>query len=379
MCGVRVLIITESFLPHMNGVTGTVLHVTDYLQRHGFPTAVIAPGSRPEHADVDGLLVHRLRSIAMPGYPQVRVSTALGSTVARAIHAERPDVVHLASPLLLGWHAVKACQQLGIPTVAVYQTDIPEYASRYGMPGLEAVAWSHVARLHRRATLTLAPSTHSTRQLEAAGVPRVARWGRGVDTELFTPGRRDPLWRARIAPAGERIIGYVGRLAPEKQVADLRALADIPGTVLVVIGDGPDRSRLQAELPSARFLGHLSGPHLARAVASLDVFVHPGESETFCQTIQEAHASGVPVVSVGSGGPVDLVDGGRDGWLYTPGNLREGRARLRDLVGDPRKAHAMGAAGRAKVEHRTWGAVCAQLVGYYQQAMASSDATMRTR
>src|SRR5699024_4431555 len=144
-----------------------------------------------------------------------------------------------------------------------------------------------------------------------------------------------------VAP-GERIIGYVGRLAPEKQGEDLRALNDIPGARLVIVGDGPERERLARELPGAVFTGFLGGDDLGRAVASFDVFVHPGEAETFCQTVQEALASGVPVVATGSGGPIDLVRSSTDGWLYTPGDLDDMRSRVVDLLGDDAKRASFG-------------------------------------
>ena len=264
-----------------------------------------------------------------------------------------PDVVHLASPFVLGWQGVCAADALRIPTVAIYQTDVVAYTAKYGMPQATTFAAGHVTRLHRRATLTLAPSSSSIEQLESLGVDRLRRWGRGVDAERFRPERRSDAWRERVAP-GELIVGYVGRLAPEKQVEDLRALADLPGARLVIVGDGPARAAQQRLMPNAVFLGHLSGDALGEAVASFDVFVHPGESETFGQTIQEALASGVPVVATGRGGPVDLVRSSVDGWLYRPGDLDDLRARVADLLGDAAKRRAFAAAARESVRERTW-------------------------
>jgi phosphatidylinositol alpha 1,6-mannosyltransferase len=364
---VRVALLAESFLPHMNGVTGSVLQILRHLAAEGHETLVIAPRSGDIDADLHGARTELLRSVPLPSYPEVRVVFARAARLAAILREFAPDVVHLASPFVLGWQGVAAADALRVPSVAVYQTDVVAYAEKYGMPRATALVGRHIARLHRRATLTLAPSSASLRQLEDLGVDRLRRWGRGVDTERFGPQRRREDWRARVAP-GKTIVGYVGRLAPEKQVTDLAAIADLPGTQLVIVGGGPARDALERTLPSALFTGHLSGVELAETVVSFDVFVHPGESETFGQTIQEALASGVPVVATGVGGPVDLVRSSIDGWLYRPGDLRDLRARVEDLVGDDGKRRAFAAAARESVRDRTWAAVCAQLVAHYAEA-----------
>jgi phosphatidylinositol alpha 1,6-mannosyltransferase len=342
-----------------------VLHARQHLEEQGHETLVVAPG--PAGHDAPDSAV-RIASLPLPSYPEVRVALAPVRSIRRIIEGFRPDVVHLASPFVLGWQALLAADALGLPAVAVYQTDVVSYAERYGLPGAAAAAASHVARLHRRATLTLSPSSAALRQLEGLGVDRIAHWGRGVDAERFSPARRSGAWRERVAP-GERIVGYVGRLAPEKQVEDLRALAGLAGTRVVVVGDGPERERLARLLPDAVFTGFLGGDELAEALASFDVFVHPGESETFCQSVQEALASGVPVVATGRGGPLDLVRSSRDGWLYRPGDLDDLRARVVDLLGDEAKRRSFGEAARAGIRERTWPALTEQLLGHYREAI----------
>ncbi|GAA1947775.1 GDSL-type esterase/lipase family protein [Microbacterium deminutum] len=364
----RVALLAESYLPHMNGVTNSVLQVLRHLEREGHETLVIAPHAA-QAPDVSGTRAELLRSVPVPSYPEVRVVFARAAYLTRLVGEFRPDVLHLASPFILGWQGLAAADALRVPAVAVYQTDMVAYAERYRIAGASPLVAAHVARLHRRATLTLAPSSASELQLAALGVDRVRRWGRGVDAVRFDPQRRSPELRARLAPDGRLLVGYVGRLAPEKQVEDLRAIAGIPGIRLVIVGDGPSRAQLEQELPDAAFLGFLAGDALAEAVASLDVFVHPGESETFCQGVQEALASGVPVVATGRGGPLDLVRSSIDGWLYRPGDLVDLRSRVADLVGDAGKRRAFGAAARESVHTRTWEALGHQLVGHYEDAV----------
>lgn len=363
----------------MNGVTGSVLQILRHLEQRGHDAHVVAPAAVGMPEAVSGAPIDAIPSLALPGYRNVRVGTSSANRVAASLRRFQPDVVHLASPFALGWRGVLAAERLGVASIAAYQTDVAAYTERYRVAGTTGIAQTHIARLHRRATMTLAPSAESAQQLADLGVDRVRRWGRGVDAERFRPDRRDPSLRAEWN--ADVVVGYVGRLAPEKQVEDLRAVSDLPGTRLVIVGDGPSRGRLEALLPNALFLGHLDGPALAAAMASFDLFVHPGESETFGQTLQEAHASGVPVIATGRGGPLDLVRMGIDGWLYRPGDLEDLRMRVADLAGDARKRRAFGEAGREAVQSRSWESVCDQLLEHFEEArvLHRADSGSRAR
>ncbi|MHA7177771.1 glycosyltransferase family 4 protein [Arthrobacter sp. Sr24] len=370
----KIAIIAESFLPEMNGVTHSLLKILQYLDARGDEVLVIAPSTLQDAPRVvEGATVRRLPAIALTGYRNIRIAVGGVRRVKLLLAEFNPDVVHLASPFVLGWRAVRAAAALGIPTVAIYQTDVPGYAGKYGLTYLENWAWQRVERIHTAATTTLAPSTDSVHKLRGHGIPRVQLWRRGVDTERFHPNKRSAEFRAEVAPGCTKIIGYVGRLALEKQVQDLAVLADIPDCQLVIVGDGPQRAALEDALPHAHFTGFLGGEDLAVAMASFDLFVHPGELETFCQTIQEAMASGVPVVATGRGGPVDLVDSSRTGWLYTPGNLHELRTYAVDLMGDDAKRAAFAAAAFQQVQGRSWAVVGDQLMDHYVHAIAAGS------
>ena len=179
-----------------------------------------------------------------------------------------------------------------------------------------------------------------------------------------------PAQRAKYAEADEKLVVYAGRLAPEKQVADLQVIHDMPGVRLLVVGDGPERDALRRAMPRARFAGFRTGTDLAAHLASADLFIHPGELETFGQTIQEAMASGLPVIAPRRGGPIDLVTPSRTGWLYTPGMLDELREHAADLLFDDAKRAAFGRAALETVRKRTWPVLAEQLRGYYGTAIA---------
>jgi phosphatidylinositol alpha 1,6-mannosyltransferase len=228
-----------------------------------------------------------------------------------------------------------------------------------------------VGRIHRRADRTLVPSRASWDQLAALGVTDLHLWRRGVALDVFGPQHRVPALNARWTrrEPGSLAVGYVGRLAPEKQVRRLAEVAAVPGTRLVVVGDGPSRASLERHLPGAAFTGMLRGQELAHVFASLDVFVHPGESETYCQTVQEAQASGVPVVAPAAGGPLDLVDHGRDGLLYDPADPTSLRTAVARLVGDVELRRRLASAGLATVGERTWASVVDQLIDVHYPAV----------
>ncbi|UXY34652.1 glycosyltransferase family 4 protein [Streptomyces albidocamelliae] len=367
----RVVIVTESFPPDVNGVAHCAFQTARHLVDRGHLPLVVAPATAPgSPPDTDAPCpVVRVPSLPLPGYPQVRVALP-SRRLAAALTEHRADVVHLASPFVLGVRGMAAAARLGIPAVAVYQTDLAGYARTYMGAG-EAAAWRRIRSVHSAADLTLAPSSAALDDLEAHGVPQVRLWPRGVDTVRFRPEHRDASLRRELAPNGELIVGYVGRLAPEKHVELLAGVDAMPGVRLVVVGDGPSRPQLTEALPGAVFLGRRTGGELARIFASLDLFVHTGPFETFCQTVQEAMASGVPVVAPAVGGPLDLVAHGRTGLLVPPRDAAAVHDAVRELAADPARRAAYGTAARAMVEGRTWAAVGDRLIAHYDDVLAT--------
>lgn len=383
----------------MNGVTNSVLHVLAHLRRRGDEVTIIAPSgsildsnpldeSLPDQPELcHGYPVLRVPSLPLPEYPKVRVAAGFVMRIRHLLEQLQPDVVHIASPFVLGWRAIQAASALGLPTVSIYQTEVPTYAARYRIPWAEELLWNHVQRMHQSSTLTLVPSSFCKQQLRDRGIQRLKTWRRGVDVEQFSPERRCDQLRQQIsghAPGTplsgqKKLIGFVGRLASEKQVEDLAILDNLPDARLVIIGNGPQEQSLRKVLPNAYFAGFQAGADLGKYVASLDVFVHPGEAETFCQTIQEAFAAAVPVVAVARGGPLDLVDPGRTGWLYEPGELDQLRAGVEHLVGDDAARSAFAAAAHRDVQGRTWEAISNQLIGHYARAVDVNERLQAAR
>jgi phosphatidylinositol alpha 1,6-mannosyltransferase len=366
----RVAVVAESFLPTGNGVTTSVCRTLEHLARRGHEAIVICPGPAPE--SFAGAPVIGVPSISYRQFPVGLPS----SKVMRTLSSFAPDVVHVASPFILGAAGVTAASQLGVPTVAVFQTDVAGFARRHHARLLHGATWRWIRRIHEQADLTLAPSSSAIEELRGHAVPRLALWQRGVDGERFTPRRRNTpaveKLRARLAPNGEVLVGYVGRLAPEKRVERLAALAGLNGIKLVLIGDGTLRRSLERKLgpTGATFLGWLDGDELADAYAALDLFVHTGTEETFGQTLQEAMASGVPVVAPAAGGPLDLVAPGLNGLLYPGEDTAAMRNAVASLVADREQRRWMGTAARVGVERSTWEQLGDELIGHYRSVLS---------
>jgi phosphatidylinositol alpha 1,6-mannosyltransferase len=370
---VRVAIVAESFLPNVNGVTNSVLRVMEHLRHHGHEVLVVAPDTprgEPSADRVhDGVRVHRVPSRMFPKI----TSLPLGVPRPRMVGVLRgfdPDIVHLASPALLGWGGMHAARYLGVPTVAIFQTDVAGFAQSYGIGFTARAAWSWTRMVHSRVDRTLAPSTAAMENLVAHRIPRVHKWARGVDIAGYAPSARDEQLRRQWSPDGKPIVGFVGRLAPEKHVERLAVLARRDDLQLVIVGDGVDRTKLETALPTAIFTGALYGQQLATAYASMDVFVHPGEHETFCQAVQEAMASGLPVVAPDAGGPRDLVTPMHTGLLLPVSQFEARLSESVDHLIAERTRYSVAA--RRSVLNRTWPAVCDQLLGHYDAVMGEA-------
>ena len=363
------LVVTESFLPQVNGVTNSVCRVLEHLSADGHEAHVVAPSGPPSYA---GAAVHRARSLSLPQYADFPIAMAGRPWLRRMLRRIRPDVVHLASPALMGLRAAEVAREMGIPVVAIYQTDLIGFAERYRVPGARHAMETLTRRIHQGVDRTLAPSTASVAQLAHLGCDGLWLWPRGVDGTLFHPDKRSEERRRELLAGARILVGFVGRLAPEKELRLLRATCDLPGVQVVLVGGGPEESALRAALPRATFAGVLHGEELARTVASCDVVVHPGRHETFCQAVQEALASGVPVVAADAGGPRDLVDPGRNGALFTPGDGEALAAHVDALAADAGERRRLGLAARASVDQRTWPCVNAQLVEHYRDVVTAA-------
>lgn len=366
----RVAIVTENFLPKLDGVTRTLAMTLEHLRRRGHRALVLGPTSSLRR--YAGALVLRAPGIPLPFYPELRLLFP-PRRFKHALARFRPDVVHVVDPMAMGAAGISWARKLGVPVLSTYHTNLAAYCAHYGFAKLEAPTWAYRRFLHNQCALTLCPSPSTASQLIRRGFDRVGVWPRGVDATLFRPDRRSEEWRRSVSGSDRaNIVLYVGRLSQEKNLdllVESYTSLRRPDTRLVLVGDGPARGELEQRLTGERvtFTGYLRGEQLATAYASADVFAFPSETETFGQVVFEALASGLPVVARDAEGVCDLVTHGETGHLVSANDPILFAEALHSLLGDEERRRRMGARGRIIAERNTWERVLDRLMETYRE------------
>ena len=335
----RVLYCTDTYPPQINGVSIVTAVSVAGLSQAGWECAVAAPryptalhaGRTPGAAmPVADVAVHSFPSIAAPFYPEIRLARPRVSELAGVLAEFRPDLVHCQTEFGIGWAGKAAAERAGIPVVTSYHTDFGRYTEAYGAGWLRGMVTRYLSRFHRGSRRVYTPSSVAREDLLRMGVFEVEVWGRGVDTELFHPGRRSDALRAALGMGSRFTFLYVSRLAAEKradQVVDAFRLASelVPQGVihLIIAGTGPREAELRAAAPpGVTFLGLLDRRgRLPDLYANCDAFVFASVTETLGLVVLEAMASGLPVLAVPAGGVRDHLRDGRNGMACQEGDV----------------------------------------------------------
>lgn len=323
-----VALVTETFPPEINGVAMTLGRLTDGLRRRGHEVQVIRPRQRGDDAPgtTGGPSEILVPGLPIPRYPELRMGLARTETLVRAWTRQRPDVVHVATEGPLGWAALSAARRLGIPLSSTYHTHFDAYTRHYGLGWLKNAVTAYLRHFHNRTQATLVPTRDLAQTLAGEGFQRLGVLARGVDTALFRPDRRSGALRAAWGTSDDTpVVLYAGRLAPEKNLPLLeQAFAAIrlvrPEARLLLVGDGPERRRLQERHPDGIFAGMRRGEDLAAHYASADIFLFPSLTETFGNVVGEALASGLAVVAFRRAAAAELIRDGENGRLAPEGD-----------------------------------------------------------
>ena len=310
-----VLIVTDAWYPQINGVVRTLDKTAEELRKLGIEVHFITPAD--------------YRTVPMPGYSEIGLSLTTRGPVVRRVEELRPEAIHIATEGPLGWIVRRYCLRNGIPFTTAYHTQFPEYV-RARIPFPLWASYGIVRTFHRPAAACLVGTPYIRAVLAERGLTNVEVWTKGVDTELFSPSRREKL------PYPGPVFLYVGRVAVEKNVEAFLTL-DLPGTKLVV-GDGPSLKAMKAAYPAVHFLGARHGEDLARLFASADVFVFPSRTDTFGLVLLEALASGTPVAAYPVTGPIDVIGKAPVGVLDN--DLRAAALKALEVSRDASRAYA---------------------------------------
>jgi glycosyltransferase involved in cell wall biosynthesis len=375
----RSLVFTDTFA-ETNGVAGTMRWLAGAGAAEEASLAVVT--AHPGDQQLPGVIsLDTNWTLKLPVYESIELRFPLLTKVLSRVEAERPDVIHIATPGPIGLCGLAAAKLLGLPLVGSYHTELGPYALHLTKDALVADSFAvYVDWFYRQCDLVLAPTHAVGAELERRGLQgRVQVWGRGVDSAHFNPARRHAELREELLGGGDVLLLSVGRVSNEKRVDVLleafrRLRAELPGVRLVVVGDGPARETLQERAPSgATFLGELRGDALADLYASADIFCFPSTTDTFGQVLLEAGASGLPVVAAAAGGAPELVQHGSTGLLVPPDDVGSFRDAIHTLAISPLARERIGRAARASACGRDWTRSLQELQASYRSAVAWED------
>ncbi|RXE48268.1 glycosyltransferase family 4 protein [Chromohalobacter israelensis] len=356
----RVALVSETWTPEINGVAHTLGHLAQYLVTRGVTLQLVRP--RPQQGGREGRAERdvQVRAFSLPGYAGVYVGAPDWRRLSRLWRQSRPDVVYIATEGPLGWAALATARHLAIPVVGGFHTNFDQYAANYHLRALSGLVTAGLRYFHNHCRLTLVPTHVQAERLRQRGFHHVDVLGRGIDAGRFSPSWRDAQLRARWGADDHRPVAlYAGRLAAEKNTRLLvRAIREMqhvqPDVIPVLVGDGPERQRLERQLPDAVFTGFLTGEALAQHYASADMFLFPSHSETYGNVVPEAMASGLPVVAFDQAAASELITDGGEGRLIDATADDSFVQAAVDLCLQPASRARMGRAAREKVAHQSW-------------------------
>lgn len=370
----RLLVVTETYPPEINGVAMTTGRMVSGLRARGHWVGLVRP--RRHDADAGGGEEWTVPGWSLPNYPDVKLGMPVWRRLSKLMRTQFPDVVHVVTEGPLGWAAVLTARSLGLPVTSGYHTHFDQYSGHYGLRWLAPLVTRSLDALHRRCAATLVPAPELALTLSGRGIPNVQVVGRGVDTTLFNPERRSSALRQSWGMGDNDLAClYVGRLAPEKNLDMVVRTHDAitqaqPNTRMVWVGDGPAMEHLRATHPHHIFAGSRTGEDLATHYASADLFLFASLSETWGNVLGEAMASGLGVVAYSRAAAVSLIRHGENGVSVPPGDEAAFLEGATALVADGGLRSRLGRRAVQDMSDNAWATVIGQLETVLEQARA---------
>lgn len=376
MKDLRVAIFTGNYNHIRDGVSLTLNRLVAHLEKRNVPVIVYGPTNDEPAIQHNGEFIS-VPSIPMPGRPEYRVTIGFPQEAQKRLREFDPTLIHIATPDLLGFRAMRFAQMNNIQIVASYHTHFTSYLKYYNMEMLEVLGWKYLSWFYSQCKHIYVPSSSMADELREHQISDGLRiWARGVDTDLFSPNRRSMQWRRKMGIEDDQVIvTFVSRLVWEK---DLQTVVDTlkklypkyPNLKVMIVGDGPAKNELMHMMPQAVFTGFLSGEELATAYASSDIFFFPSDTETFGNVTLEAMSSGVPAVVADATGSKSLVEHGVNGLLCPPKKTVLFAQAIGQLIEDPVTRLKMSEVARQKALPYSWDIINDGLLSNYYEALA---------
>ncbi len=371
----RIAYFTESLPPNTDGVSHTLVKLDHFLNKKEHEHCFISP-FKPSSPEPLSDLVKQTRFLHFPLYPKYRISLPMISGIYTYLDDFEPDLVHVMSLTPLCIFGIFYAKRKKIPVVGSYHTHFVAYFKYYNIGFLEGLGWHYLRWFYSRCSQVYVPSRSIMYELRQHGVRKVVHLPHGIDVQCFAPKYRSKQLRAKLSPAGQPLLLYVGRLVKEKDLDDLVAAYQILYKQgfrfkLAFAGEGPMRDGLAQQLPDSHFTGMITGKRLSQWYASADLFVFPSTTETFGLVVQEAFASGLPVVSVRRGGVKSLIRPGQNGLLAAPNDPADLAAKVQYLLERPQLRSQMGKRARQLVLTYSWKNVYSRLLQNYHTLLSA--------
>ena len=367
----RIAIVTETFVPATDGICTRLANHVVCLRDLCHEVIVISPDLGIDQ--YKGIPVYGLEAISVPVYGSR--PWGLPSRKVKNIFSQfKPDVVHAVNPILLGTSAVYYANKMDIPLMTSYHTHLPNYLDHYNMSVLKPLLWDYIRYWHTKSSLNITVSSSLMQELNAIQIPTQYVLPRGVDIEERSPEYFDQALYDELTfnDPNNKLLVYIGRLALEKDIDHLSAILDARDDIcLTIIGDGPDRERLQEVFQGTKttFQGFKHGVELSKAFATGDALVFPSTSETFGLVISEAMASGLPVIAAQSSPTIEQVEHMKTGIIYDSNNSKSLLEAIQ-FIDNPLLMQSISLKARTEAQKYTWDHATTTLLSYYNETIA---------
>lgn len=367
----RIAIFTDTFLPEINGVTKTLSKMKKYMDEQEIEYKFFIPG---DAKDANENIVS-FNSFSFFLYPERKIAIPRYKEIKNSLDKFNPDIIFIVTPFAIGLMGFRYAKEKGIPIVSNYSTDFPKYLKHYKLEILQNAVWTFFRWFHSSSHINFCPSIATKLDMENHGIRNVEIWGRGIEINEFSPRKRNQELREKYCIDDEKLLLYVGRIAPEKELDVLIDAVKILNKKklkfkLLVIGDGPSKQGFEDEnIENVVFVGYKRGEELKEYYASTDIFTFPSSSETYGNVILEAMASGLPVVAPFAGGVKENLIDMENGLAFQTGDPEDMAEKIECLLTNSELIDRFGETARKHTLSKGWNEVYSDLFRRFNEVI----------